>query len=94
MTAVGLFAPGEALVNPGAVDVRARKRSAAAATAAASDDKEPYADVLRIAQHLSDPEKVFVIPRGAAPQMLWPAVARSYRELASLLIGARAGTPV
>ena len=29
-----------------------------------------------------------------APQMLWPAVARSYRELASLLIGARAGTPV
>jgi glycosyltransferase involved in cell wall biosynthesis len=29
-----------------------------------------------------------------APQMLWPAVAHSYRELASLFIGARAGTPV
>jgi glycosyltransferase involved in cell wall biosynthesis len=29
-----------------------------------------------------------------APQMLWPAVARSYREVASLLTGARAGTPV
>ena len=29
-----------------------------------------------------------------APQMLWPAVAHSYRELASLLTGVRAGTPV
>jgi glycosyltransferase involved in cell wall biosynthesis len=29
-----------------------------------------------------------------APQMLWPAVAQSYRELASLLTGARAETPV
>src|SRR5206468_8997867 len=29
---------------------------------------------------------------GLAPQMLWPAVARSYRELASLLLAARAVT--
>jgi polysaccharide biosynthesis protein PslF len=29
-----------------------------------------------------------------APQMLWPAVAHSYRELASLVADARAGTPV
>jgi polysaccharide biosynthesis protein PslF len=29
-----------------------------------------------------------------APQMLWPAVAHSYRQLASLLTDARAGTPV
>jgi polysaccharide biosynthesis protein PslF len=30
---------------------------------------------------------------GLAPHLLWPAVARSYRELASLLAAARAGAP-
>jgi hypothetical protein len=28
-----------------------------------------------------------------APQLLWPAVARSYRELASSLVVERAGAP-
>jgi glycosyltransferase involved in cell wall biosynthesis len=29
-----------------------------------------------------------------APQLLWPAVARSYRELASALTADRAGLPI
>jgi glycosyltransferase involved in cell wall biosynthesis len=31
---------------------------------------------------------------GLAPQLLWPAVARSYRELASVLTMARAGAGI
>src|SRR5271169_5744503 len=95
--AVGLLlssAPGEALFNRGAVDVRTRKRSAyAAACAAASDHKAPYADDLRTAQHLSaHAVRASHVYRGAAHPSApagRPGIRRARARRASARLGRR-----